>query len=100
MHYIDDGCEWINDVVCCKKCKEPVHIAFFHDEPVSFCPKCKKMYYYPYSKELLKAERQDSTKFEVAPCGKQFRVKTDSCSGIAHNGKFEIMCRQCKRFVP
>jgi rRNA maturation endonuclease Nob1 len=52
--YIDDECEWINDVVCCKKCKEPVHIAFFHDEPVSFCPKCGKMYYYPYSKEMLK----------------------------------------------
>jgi len=52
--YIDDECEWINDEVCCKKCKEPVHIVFFHDGPVSTCPKCNKIYEYPYLGELTK----------------------------------------------
>ena len=34
---------WINNVVCCKKCKVPMQITFFHDGDVLYCPKCYNM---------------------------------------------------------
>jgi len=56
--FIDDECEWINDVVSCKKCREPVHIAFFHGSPITYCPKCKKMHGFPYEDLLVEKTRK------------------------------------------
>jgi hypothetical protein len=63
--FIDDECEWINDVVSCKKCREPVHIAFFHGSPITYCPKCKKMHGFPYEDLLVEKTRKGVVLWET-----------------------------------